>query len=181
MSTVLTRDEILGAKDTLIEPVEVPEWGLDGEGKPKIVFIRGLTGTDRDDFEMNMITTKGKTTELNLKNLRAKLIARCAVDSEDPETAQKLFTIDDIEPLGRKSGLALQRCYAMAQKLSGLSAEDVEELTSQLGEGPSDGSGSSSPLLLGTAPSQSANGGSLPTSSASGSPTTDSTPSEVAG
>lgn len=181
MSTVLTRDEILGAQDTQIEPVEVPEWGLDAAGKPKVVFIQGLSGTDRDDFEMNMITTKGKTTELNLRNLRAKLIARTAVDSDDPSTARKIFSVDDIEPLGRKSGLALQRLYSVAQRLSGLSAEDVEELTKGLGEGPSDGSGSSSPSPLGTVPSPSASEQSAPESSASGSPTTDSTPSEAGG
>lgn len=181
MSTVLTRDEILGAKDTLIEWVEVPQWGLDSDGQPKGVFVRGLTGSDRDDFEMNMIETKGKKTELNLRNLRAKLLVRTIVDSDDPAVAQKVFEIEDIEALGRKSGQALQLLYAVAQRLSGLSAEDVEELASELGKGPSDGSGSSSPLLLGTAPSPSANDGSPLESSPSGSPTIGSIPSEVAG
>lgn len=177
MSTVLTRDEIQQAKDTQIEPVEVPEWGKDEDGSPKVVFIRGLTGTDRDDFEMNMIETKGKKTELNLRNLRAKLIVRCAVDSEDPEAAKKLFTIEDVEWLGRKSGMALQRCYAVAQRLSGLSAEDVEELASELGKDQSDGSGSDSLLPSGTDPSPSANAGSPLTSLPSGWPSTDSIPS----
>lgn len=177
MSTVLTRDEIRAAQDTQIEAVEVPEWGRDSDGTPKIIYIMGLTGTDRDDFEMNMIITKGKTSEINLKNLRAKLIARTAVDSDDPAKAQKVFSVEDIEWLGHKSGLALQRLYTVAQRLSGLSAEDVDELAKGLGEVPSDASGSSLPSPLGIEASPNANGGYPPESSASGSLTTDLTPS----
>lgn len=154
MSTVLTRDEIFAAQDTRIEWVDVPEWGV-GKG----VFIRGLTGTDRDAFEMAMLDQKrdkrGRPTsqEINLTNLRAKLIVRTAVSTDDPVTAELIFRPSDVEMLGRKSGSALQRLYAVAQRLSGLSNEDVEELTKELGEDQSDGSGSDSQATSDTLPS----------------------------
>lgn len=175
MTTVLSRETILAALDLQIEWVEVPEWGAEGAG----VFVRGLTGADRDAFEMDMIQGKGKKAEINLRNLRAKLVVRSAVDSNDPATAQPIFKIEDIEPLGRKSAAALQRIYGVAQRLSGLSEEDVEELTTALGEGESDGSGSGLPLPSGTVLSRMPKETSAVESSASGSPSTAESPSET--
>jgi hypothetical protein len=176
VSPVLTRDQIKVVDDRKIESVDVPEWG-------GMVYVRGLSGTDRDSFEMAMIEstrgTKGRRTqEVNLRNLRAKLVVRTAVDSDSPETAKPIFEMADVEWLGRKSAQALQRVYAVAQRLSGLSNEEVEELTVDLGEDQSDGSGSDSPSLLDTVPSPSASAGSAAASSRSGLRTIDSTPSE---
>ena len=151
VSTVLTRDAIRAVDARKIESVEVPEWGGS-------LFVRGLSGSDRDAFEMAMIEQKkGKRQEINLRNLRAKLVVRAVVDSDDPATAKPLFSPEDVDWLGKKSAAALQRVYAVAQRLSGLSNEDVEELTEELGEEESDGSGSDSPLLSATAPSQTVN------------------------
>jgi hypothetical protein len=177
MPHVLTREEIFAAEDRKFEFVKVPEWS---GGDPEAgVWVKGLSGTDRDSFELGMLETKGRKQEVNLRNLRAKLIVRTAVDSDDPETAKNIFTLVDIAPLGRKSAAALQRVYAMAQKLSGLSNEDVEELTVGLGEGESDGSGLGSLLPSGIVPSPSANAGSVAESSPNGLPTTASSPLEI--
>ena len=180
MSTVLTREEILAADDIDIKWCPVPQWGKDVAGDDKGVFVRGLTGTERDAFEMAMLDqrmnskgTKVIQQEINLKNLRAKLIVRCAVDSDDPKIAKTIFTPADVEALGRKNGAALQLIYSMAQRLSGLSTEDVEELTKDLGEDSSDGSGSDSPAILAILPSPSANDGSAAESSPSGLPSID--------
>lgn len=182
MSTVLTRDQIFAADDRQIEFVKVPEWG--GDDPEAGVFVRGLSGADRDSFEMGMLESKRDSKgrqrqEVNLRNLRAKLIVRCAVDSDNAAAAQPLFTLVDIEPLGRKSAAALQRVYAVAQRLSGLSNEDVEELTADLGEGQSDGSGSGSLLPSGIVPSPIANEPSPAESSPSGGHSTKSNPSET--
>ena len=166
MSTVLTREDVLAAKDTKIEPVEVPEWG-------GMLYVRGLSGTDRDSFELAMLEQRGKKQEINLRNLRAKLIVRCAVDCEDSDVAKPIFRFEDIEPLGKKSAAALQRVYKVAQQLSGLSNEDVEELTIELGNAPSDGSGSDLPLHSDTAPSLMLSEPSAAKSSLSGLPTTE--------
>lgn len=183
MPTVLTREQILQKADLQVEFVEIPEWASE-ETPDAGVYVRGLTGEARDAFEMAMLeqrrNAKGKNVQIiNLKNLRAKLVVRCAVDHADPELAREIFTPADVEELGHKSAAALQRIYQKARELSGLSDEDVDELTAELGEGQSDASGSGSPSPLGIEASPNVNVGSAAENSASGSHTTDSNPSEI--
>lgn len=191
MATVLSREDILKAEDLLIEFVKTPEWAPKGHANPDEfgVYARGLTGTDRDAFEMAMLeqrrvtsATTGRKKEvqvINLQNLRAKLVVRGAVDTADPDTAQPIFSPEDVTALGRKSALALNRVYQKIRELSGLTDEDVDEMTADLGEGQSDASGSNSPSLLGIEASPNVNAGSVPGSSLSGRHTTSSSPLET--
>lgn len=114
---ILTRDAILQAQDLSSEQVPVPEWG--GE-----VLVRGLTGTERDAFEQSIAEQKGKSVKMNLQNVRAKLVALTVVDGE----GHRIFDDKDAGVLGKKSAVALNRVFEVAQKLSGLSPEDVDEL-----------------------------------------------------
>lgn len=125
----LTRDVILQADDLLVEDVEVPEWG-------GVVRVRGLTGAERDDFEASVVEQRGKKTRFNMQNFRAKLVVRAAINGD----GQRLFTDKDAPLLGRKSAAALQRVFEVAQRLSGLSDQDVEELVGNFDEGQSDDS-----------------------------------------
>jgi hypothetical protein len=127
----LTRENILQAQDIQTEEVEVPEWG-------GTVLVRGLMGEERDALEASMIEGKGKNYNVNLRNLRAKLVARSVVD----ENGKRIFEDSDIAALGKKSATALARVYDVAQRLSGLSNEDVGELTKNSKAAPSEGSGS---------------------------------------
>lgn len=115
--TFLNRDEILGINDLPTEDVFVPEWNT-------WVRVRGLTGAERDQFEQSIVEARGKDTRVNLRNIRAKLVALCVVDEE----GKRLFKDEDAELLGRKSAVALNRIFEVAQRLSGLRPEDVEEL-----------------------------------------------------
>jgi hypothetical protein len=140
---ILNRDEILAAeKDDAGRPilpfeyVHVPEWNGS-------VCVQGLTGTARDRFEGTLVRQRGRKLEQNLENFRAKLIAQSLVDKPG---GSLLFGERDIPALGQKSATALERVYGVAQRLSRLTPEDVEELTKELGEDLSDDSGSD--LLL---------------------------------
>ena len=125
----LTRDAILQADDLLFEDVEIPEWG-------GMVRVRGLTGAERDAFEAEIVEQRGKKTRLNMQNFRAKLVARSVVNGD----GQRLFSDKDAHALGKKSAAALNRVFEVAQRLSGLSDKDVEELVENFAEGQSDGS-----------------------------------------
>lgn len=114
---LLSRDMILGAVDLPSEDVDVREWG-------GIVRVRALTGAERDAFEASIVEQKGKKTTFNAANMRAKLVAMSVVD----ENGQRLFDDDDAQLLGKKSAAALNRVFEVAQRLSGLTQEDVEEL-----------------------------------------------------
>lgn len=127
--TLLSRSQILDANDRQHEDVSCPEWGGD-------VRIRSLNGTERDAFEEATVQQRGKDQKLNLKNVRARLVVACAVDAED----RQLFSLDDIRALGRKNAKALDRCFEVAQKLCGMSDEDVQELTEGFDDAQSDAS-----------------------------------------
>lgn len=114
----LDRAAILAVQDVQTEVLVVPEWG----GKLR---VRGLTGRQRDEFETSITVGKGKNQEINTKNARAKLVVLCVVD----ESGNQLFTSADVIALGQKSASALQRVFDLCRKLSGLSEDDMEEMT----------------------------------------------------
>lgn len=130
MAKLLTKEQILDAQDLETREVEVPEWG-------GVVLVKGMTGVERDDFEAQMIVGKGKNTTVNMKNVRAKLVAASVVD----EDGQRLFTDQDVQALGKKSAAALDRVFAVAQRLSKIGKDDIEELAKNLPDDLSDNSG----------------------------------------
>jgi len=117
---LLNRDAILQADDLPTKTVDVPEWG-------GAVCVRSMTGVERDQYESTMVERKGKDVQVNLKNIRAKLVALCCIGDD----GKRLFGEDDAEALGKKSAAALDRVFSVAQKLNGLSAKDVEELAGE--------------------------------------------------
>lgn len=115
---LLTRTEIDNADDTPTRIVEVPEWG--GEVK-----IKGLSGTEVDDYEASILKMKRGKPDVTLKNATARLVAWTLVD----ENNSRLYTSEaEVVQLGKKSSLALQRCFDVASKLSGLRPEDIEAM-----------------------------------------------------
>jgi hypothetical protein len=133
MTDYFSREEILGAQDIQYEDIPVPEWGN------KFVRVKSLNGEERDEVEASMTKMRGNKPELNMQNMRAKLLVRSCVDGD----GKRLFSSDgDVLALTKKSAAALNRLFIVAQRLSGITAEDVEELTKNSEEGKSDGSGS---------------------------------------
>lgn len=141
----LTREAILEAEDRATEWVAVPEW----KGS---VLVRSLSGVERDAYESSIARVRWEgtraTVESNTGNVRARLVAMTVID---PDSGANLFSERDVLVLGQKSASALERVFKVAQRLSGLSEADVEELKQQLGEGQSDASGSDSPETSPTA------------------------------
>lgn len=134
--TLLTKSSILAADDLKTEDVDVPEWG-------GTVRVSAFSGRERDAFEESLVRGDGKDRKVDLTNMRARLVALTVVD----ESGQKVFTHDDVDLLGAKSGAALDRVFSVAQKLNGLSGADVEELTKNSNGAPSADSISASPSL----------------------------------
>lgn len=124
----LSKKDILEKVDLPIEEVEVPEWGGS-------VFVRGLNGKERDYFELSVIDQRNKG-KVNLENIRAKLCALTICD----ETGEHLFSYDEVDQLAKKSGAALGRIFLVAQRLSGLSEDDVQEMTENFLKDPKDAS-----------------------------------------
>lgn len=117
---LISRDEVKAVDDIKFEDVAVPEWGKDAE-----VRVKSLTGKERDKLETSMFEQKnGKVTE-NLENLRARFVIASAVDAK----GYPMFDKKDTEWLSGKNAAALDRLFTVAKRLSGMSEDDVKELT----------------------------------------------------
>lgn len=115
----LTKEQILAADDIPSQEVEVPEWG----GK---VLVRGLSAAERGAFTEEIIDQRGKKNIVKLQDIQVRI---CALAIREPATGKRMFDDNDLRALARKSAAALQHVFEVAQRLSGLSNEDVEELT----------------------------------------------------
>jgi hypothetical protein len=113
----LTREQMLGAIDVQIESVFVPEWG-------GTVYVRSLQGKGRDQFEGSRVRIKadGKV-ELVHDNTRARLLALTVCT----EAGALLFSEEDVAALGEKNAAALDRIFDVAQRLSSLRPQDLEQ------------------------------------------------------
>lgn len=124
---LLTKQEILDADDLPTRDVPVPEWGGD-------VRVRGLTGRERDAFEMRMaVARRNGDTDVDL---RASLVGRCIVD----EDGERLFTDRELGQLARKSGAALDAVFDVVRELSGMTADSVDESAGNFDATDGDGS-----------------------------------------
>ena len=105
---LLSKEAILAADDLPREIVSVPEWG--GQ-----VYVRTMIGTDRDAFEASLITRDSNTSsnDQRMHNVRARLVSLTLCS----ESGERLFQDGDIDALGRKSARALDRVFAVAQRL----------------------------------------------------------------
>lgn len=122
----LTKADILKADDLPAEDVEVPEWG-------GVVRIRGFTATERDRFEFSMAAAKNNPADVEV---RAAVVGRCLVDEE----GQRLFTDKEIAKLGAKSGTALDRCFEVVRRLSGMDDSAATRAAEDFGNAPDAGS-----------------------------------------
>lgn len=109
---MLSKEEIVDAKDIESEVVAVPEW--DGE-----VNVQGLTLAEKDSWTESLLSDG----EASVTGATALLCALCIRD----ENGVRLFSSDEIGLLDEKSAKALDRIFQVAQRLSGIGPEEIEE------------------------------------------------------
>lgn len=137
---VLTREQILeAARAAKIERalLTVPELGGD-------IYVRGMSGKERDKFEEGLRIRNGKKTgQSDLRNFRAQLAVRVIVN----EAGERLLndSVEDVDVIGRLPAGVLDRIIAKCQELSGKAEEEIEYL----------GNGSASPAASDASPTSS--------------------------
>ncbi len=131
----LSRADLL-QKDEL-EKVEVDL------GKDQIIYVRQMTGRERDSFEQSLRRevkdTKGVITgfDVALNDFRAKLAVSTVCDEE----GKLIFLKDDYSLLSQNMSAAkLEKIVNVAQKLNAISEEDKEALVKNSVVGPADNS-----------------------------------------
>ncbi len=119
------REQILKAskKPRVLVPVEVPEWGEE-DGKPLTVYVKRMTGLDRDKFEERML--KGIRLDY-----RASILAFSVCDSE----GNSLFSAADYDTLGTFDAVAIERIIEVANDINALKKEDMNSLGEDLPTG----------------------------------------------
>jgi hypothetical protein len=126
---ILTRDEIIAAVDLVAEEVEVPQWGGS-------VLVKPLTAKQRGQLISSIVEQRKTGNILRLEDIQIRTCAMSIVD----EAGKRLFSDADMRMLAGKSSAALQIVSDVAQRLSGLSDEQVEELQGNSEETPSEDS-----------------------------------------
>lgn len=128
---ILSREDILGAKDTTRELVDMHKFGWGGS-----VYVQGMTGLQRGLHENDMLETNVDDIRTNKARFRARMLVYCIVDG----TGNPLFREQDVDALNEKNAAALDYLYDKAAKASGYRAQDVEEITKNLQGGQEGGS-----------------------------------------
>lgn len=99
------------------EQVDVPELG-------GFVIVQGMTGAQRDAWEKSLVVGRGQRRDVNTENIRARLAVKCLIN----EDGSRIFDDGDAKALGDLRADVLQRIFTVAQKLSGVSDGDIDEL-----------------------------------------------------
>lgn len=129
----LNKADILAAEDRPTEKVPVKEWG-------GAVTIRTLSGTEREEWQLSQVKmTVDKAGDLsrvpNIKGAQVRLVQMSIVD---PATLEPLFSKTEVDALGDKSPVALDRVFKAAIALNGLDEGAVEEAGKDSETTPSD-------------------------------------------
>ena len=112
---MLTKEQILNSAVPKVE-VHIPEFGGS-------VYVKTMTGSERDQFEADHIKSPNQ-------DIRGRLAAYTVCD----ENGKLLFSPSDVKALGNKSAAGLDRIFAIAIKLNGISKQDVEDLEANFTE-----------------------------------------------
>ena len=121
---LLKKNDLLKKWDLKIEKVDLNDKG-------DYVYVREMTGRERDTFERSIMTEErdkeGKITYVgNITDFRAKLTVHAVCD----EKGNLLLGETDYEQLSQSMSAGnLEKIVNVAQRLSGISEEDKEALT----------------------------------------------------
>ncbi|MGE4297039.1 MAG: hypothetical protein AB7E47_03330 [Desulfovibrionaceae bacterium] len=108
------KQAILNVDDLPREAVEVKAWGV-------TVYLRPMTGTERDAYEAVVFKTDGT---MKREDMRAELLVRCLVDA----SGNRLFGDDEVAALGGKNSAVLCPLFLKAQRINGIGVGSDEEM-----------------------------------------------------
>lgn len=104
---MLSRESILSAADTRLEPVAVPEWG-------GTVYVPVLSLADLEALAKEQKARTFTTADMAVRVIR-------------DESNQRVFTDADAGELGRKSFRAINRVVSTFNAVNGLGADAAEQ------------------------------------------------------
>jgi len=119
----LSKSQIVSANDLKLRELDMTqEWG-------GTVYIRTLTGSERDQFEEGY-------AEQKMKNFRARFLVLSLCDDK----GERLFEDSEIGLLGKKSSTSINKAFEAAWEHNAFTTKAVEDLGEGSPDGQSDGS-----------------------------------------
>jgi len=120
----VTKEQLLAAASAAaprpFEIVECPELNW-------LIVVQGMSGIERDGWEKSLISGRGKRREVNTENVRAKLAVKSIVDKPGGH-GQRMFSDGEAVVLGQLRVDVLNKVYEAAQRVNGVTDEDIDEL-----------------------------------------------------
>lgn len=123
----LSREAFLRPAKVNVVEVPVPELGGS-------VFVKGMTAKDRSRFETQFQLSSGKSNTRKMKEIRERLVIACLCDEE----GVLLLQDSDVDAVGSQPAAVIERIVEAAQKVCGMSNDDVEDLAKNSGETTAD-------------------------------------------
>lgn len=110
----LSKLDVINADDK--KPIElfIPEWN-------GYVKIKHMSGAERDKWEAG---NKRKDGSFDYQNFRARLAVLTLLDADN----QPMFTASEVNELGKKSGVALDRIFTVILETNKITEKDVEDM-----------------------------------------------------
>ena len=111
-------------------------------GKDEVVYVKQMTGRERDSFERSLfVFDKDNKVTTRMNDFRAKLAVCTLCD----ENGVALLKFEDYDLLSRNMSAArLEKIVNVAQKLNAITEEDKEALVKNFDVGQADNSNSAS-------------------------------------
>ena len=134
-------DQIGGLATVILETDDLPRVPFPCEEWPKAngkIFVRGLTGAERLEWEQCFADPLKRTVVLVCDDPRAVVAGRAIVC----EFGGRVFTDEQIQALSGKNGAVLDRAYDAILRLSGIraTAKEIEAERKNSKETTGDGS-----------------------------------------
>lgn len=121
---MLSKDELWQfATDLPSEEVPI----RDANGKVRgTLRIRGLSGAELTDYQESLsVPTKNGRTKVNMKRAMAKLVLLCACNDD----GSRYFEDSELIKIDQMPAATLMPLFESAQKLCGLSDDDMRQMT----------------------------------------------------
>lgn len=124
------RDKILNADDISTEIIDIPAWGVEVE-------VRSMDGRSRTRL---LKMASGEDGSIDMEIVYPEMILLCAFD---PETGERIFDEGDRDALLSKAAGPIELLALAAMRVSGMSADSVDEAGKDSSTTTSEGSASS--------------------------------------
>jgi hypothetical protein len=128
---VATADEFLNspALDRAKVDVPVPELGTG-----KVIPIWGMTPRERSEFEDRQTRLSKAQRDKQKTQIRERILVECCRNDDGVQ----LFTLQQIEQLGKRRGDVVERLVNVALELSGFTSKDLEDIAKNSDAAPDD-------------------------------------------